>query len=85
MISAALASESAGKLATAAPANASTSGYAANTTSTRQPSITATNSGATKGATASGTAKSSANSNFDKTSWFGLIPLAGVGILFMWH
>ena len=85
MISAALASESAGKLATAAPANASTSGYTANTTSTQQPSITATNSGGTKGATASGTAKSSANNNFDKTSWFSLIPLAGVGVLFMWH
>ena len=87
MISAALSSESGGKLATATPAaNASTSGYEANTTTTRQPSITATSAASgTVGATAGGTTKSSATNNFDKTSWFGLIPLAGIGLLFIWH
>jgi len=85
MISAALASESAGKLGTATSANASTNGYGANATSTRQPSISATSAtSATEGGKGSGTAKSSANSSFDKT-WFSLVPLAGVGLLFMWH
>src|SRR5271170_1342960 len=83
MISAALSSESAGKLATATPTNPSASGYASNATSTQQPSITATStSSTTADTTAGGTAKSSARSNFEKTSWFGLIPLASIGLLF---
>ena len=88
MIEAALSSESAGKFATSAAANATTSAP----TLALQTSMTATAitgeskaTGATAAATAPGLAKSSASDNYTRTSRLGLIHLAGVVFLFMWN
>jgi len=84
MISAALSSESAGKLATTIPANSSIRASAPSNVTATSTSGDVKATSATAGATAGQGAKSSANRN-DKTFWFGLIPLAGLGFTLMWN